>query len=120
MKLEDKNWCFACGKNNPIGLKLEFTKTPAGVKTIFVPARDHEGYKDIVHGGILATLLDEALAWACISAGEKVMTVSLDLKFRKPALIDELIQVEAKITQNLRKIIYGKALLKTRGNQILE
>ncbi|MCK4353235.1 PaaI family thioesterase [candidate division WOR-3 bacterium] len=121
MKLEDRDWCFGCGKKNPIGLKLKFTQIPDGVKTIFIPKKEHEGYKDIVHGGVIATLLDESLAWACKSYTNKLttMTTSLEIKFKKPAIVGKPILVEASMTKNSRKIIQGKALAKNSANQIL-
>src|SRR5262245_4874414 len=58
--LEDDAMCFCCGQKNPIGLKLEFHETPDGrMGTIWIPRKEHQGFKDIVHGGLVATVLDE-------------------------------------------------------------
>ncbi|HDZ76677.1 MAG TPA: hypothetical protein ENH41_01165, partial [Candidatus Omnitrophica bacterium] len=57
--LEDDKMCFACGVNNPSGLKLKFclksdspqTRLPAKIETRFTPAKIYQGFNNIVHGG---------------------------------------------------------------------
>lgn len=118
MQLEDRNWCFGCGNNNPIGLHLKFTEIPKGVRTIFVPEPKHEGYKDITHGGIISALLDEALAWAC-KRYKKIITVSLEIKFCRPIRTGKPVFIEAKITKNSKRYIYGIAKALTPDGKLL-
>ena len=54
--------CFVCGVNNPIGLHLDFWMDGEQVWTDFTPGREHQGYPGVMHGGLVATLLDES--WA--------------------------------------------------------
>lgn len=68
MNLEDDHFCFACGSLNNYGLKLSFKldKKNETIATEFVPQKIHQGYKDIVHGGLIGLILDECmvnLAW---------------------------------------------------------
>ena len=61
--------CFGCGDDNPIGLHLRFAADGDGVKASFVPGPEHQGFGDVVHGGIISTVLDEAMAWATATPG---------------------------------------------------
>src|ERR1043166_7562515 len=56
--------CFVCGESNPVGLKLRFETDGRIVQTRFVPRAEHVGFRQTVHRGIIATLLDQIMAWA--------------------------------------------------------
>lgn len=81
------NDCFGCGLDNPIGLHLDgFAADGSELVASFTPRPGYQGFAGILHGGILAALLDETLAWtAMMLEGQYVVTASLDLKYRKPA-----------------------------------
>ena len=81
--LKDSGRCFACGKDNPQGLKLEVRKTPDGVELDYVLPEHFAGWQGIAHGGIVATILDELLAWACTSAGRNCVTAEMTVRYRK-------------------------------------
>lgn len=57
--------CFVCGESNPIGLKLRFHTDGEIVQARFVPGEAHIGFRQTVHGGLMATILDEIMVWAC-------------------------------------------------------
>ncbi|MCU0770303.1 MAG: PaaI family thioesterase [Verrucomicrobia bacterium] len=57
--------CFVCGEANPLGLHLRFQTDGASVQTKFVPKPEHAGFKSVTHGGLLSTVLDEVMVWAC-------------------------------------------------------
>ena len=62
-ELETQNeWCFACGRLNPCGLKLAFEESDDTYITHFTGEPEHQGYDGIMHGGIVSTLLDEIMA----------------------------------------------------------
>ena len=90
-------WCFACGKENPIGLHLEFTETADSYSTIFTPRPEHQGYDGIMHGGLVSTLLDEVMARYVYAKGYNAVTARLDVRFKKPTPIGELLTITAKI-----------------------
>ncbi len=73
--------CYVCGTKNSQGLKLKFHKEDNKVVTEFISSDNHQGYKGVVHGGILCTLLDEAMGWAPTLVTQR-MTVSAELNFR--------------------------------------
>ncbi len=94
MKLEDDHRCFACGSENPAGLHLAFQAGGRGVTALFTPGKEFQGYKDIVHGGIITTLLDEAMAHAAIRAGHMPVTAEIQIRFRSALHVGQQVQVE--------------------------
>ena len=65
LKLPRTRSCFVCGVGNPLGLNLAFQSTGTTVTAVFRPRAEHVGFKRVVHGGLIATVLDEAMVWAC-------------------------------------------------------
>ena len=58
--------CFACGTANPIGLNLNFYRLDNAVCSDITLGKNHEGWENMVHGGIISTLLDEVMSWSII------------------------------------------------------
>ncbi len=112
-------YCFACGQNNPIGLKLKFLYEGEGVKGEFLPQRVHEGWHGFVHGGILYTMLDEANAYAILRHGLDCVTGTSETKFRHPAPIGEPIQISAKIISKTHRAARAKAVLTLKDGTII-
>ena len=76
--------CFACGPDNPRGLHLVFEKTADGAMTAeWIPEPEMEGYQGIVHGGLVSTVLDEAMAKVVDASGAKALTAELRVRFRQ-------------------------------------
>ena len=85
---EDINKCFACGPKNPIGLKLTFEESEDYVHGLWHPTKDYMGYVNVLHGGIIATLLDEIGAWyVSVKVGTAGVTSELKVKYLKPVFI---------------------------------
>lgn len=102
----DDNYCFVCGSENPIGLRTTWTLDKDGVaRTRFRPERHHQGWRGVVHGGILAALLDEAMAQRMRLDGRPTITGSFNMKFRKPAPTGEVLVIEAHIVADHRRIL---------------
>ena len=82
--------CFACGQGNPLGMHLDgFERHEASVRAPFRPRPEYGGFEGVLHGAIVATALDEILAWsAMLLEGVMVLTGTLDLSFRAPAPVD--------------------------------
>lgn len=83
----DDHHCFGCGQLNPYGLKLSFYPLATGeegVWTPWTPARVHEGFTGIVHGGIITTVLDEVMAWALYQRQIWAVTGRINVSFRRP------------------------------------
>ncbi len=110
IKLEDDQMCFACGGKNPIGLKLKFTLDKDDtLHTTFTPQKVHQGYRDIIHGGIIALILDEVMVNVPWKLGTQVVSAQLAVKLSRPVSVGETIRFEARITRRARKLIYTEA-----------
>ena len=98
MVLTNDAWCFVCGQDNPIGLRLRWRLDPDGLaRAEFRPGRQHQGWRGVVHGGILASLLDEAMAQRLRFSGAHAVTASLTVRYRRPAPTSGLLIAEARL-----------------------
>jgi len=113
MKFEDDGHCFVCGQNNPAGLKLDFSFDGKTIKTEFIPEKIHQGYTDIVHGGIIATLLDEAMVKVAIELGTFAVTAQMDIRLKKPARTGEKLIISAEIKEEKRNVLFAYAKAET-------
>ena len=87
-------YCFACGKGNPIGLKLDFTMKGGKCVAQKVISREYQGYEGIVHGGILTTMLDESMVKCLVLAGgEQAVTAKLEIRYRQPTPVGEMLTI---------------------------
>ena len=109
--LVDDHYCFACGDLNKEGLDVHWVIEGKTTHTFFTPPKKFQGWKGIVHGGIVATLLDEAmtrLAWiACGGA----LTAEMTVRFLMPAKVGEKLFVFGEITSENRKLVQMRASL---------
>ncbi len=121
MKFETYGNCFVCGENNPNGLRLRFEidKERQTLKTTFVASSTFQGWDGIVHGGILSTLLDEAMAKLVYDLGYEAVTASLEIKFKKPAPILEPLHVCGEITEVSKRLIRARAFVASGDGTIL-
>lgn len=97
-KDEVNQWCFACGRLNPIGLKLQFTEENDTYIARFTAGPEHQSYDGIVHGGIISTLLDEITTRYVYIKGVTVVTARLEVRFRQPTPIGVELKITGKIT----------------------
>jgi len=98
--------CFACGDRNPIGMKLHIELGEGTASTSWVPGHDYVGWEDKVHGGLLATLLDEVMAWAPSSYDSWAVTAEMSIRYRSPANPGEELAAHAWVDQRRRRIYH--------------
>jgi acyl-coenzyme A thioesterase PaaI-like protein len=93
--------CFGCGLDNEHGLQLDgFTVDGSSVIAPFNPKSDFAGFEGILHGGVVATALDEISAWsAMLIEGVFVYTAKLDIRFRKQADLDNEFLLRASVVE---------------------
>ena len=113
MKFTDDGHCFVCGPKNPIGLKLDFTFNRDTISTQFNPKKEHQGYMNTVHGGIISTLLDEVMVKLAIAMDLPAVTAQMDIRLRKAVNVGEKITFIAEMVRETRKTIeiYAKAVI---------
>jgi uncharacterized protein (TIGR00369 family) len=106
--------CFACGSNDGIGLGLKFCKHEDGtVSGNFFADPKYESYSGIIHGGIIATLLDSAMTHCLLIEGIPAITGRLSIKYSIPIRTGTSVKLEARIVNQFHKmfIVEGKALV---------
>ena len=97
--------CFACGTLNTGGLQLDLHVDGERCWTdLSIPAR-FQGWDEIAHGGIVATILDEVMAWSLVDADNWGLTARLSVDFKRPVPLDRPIHAEGWITQARRRIV---------------
>ena len=110
----NEGFCFGCGQNNPMGLKLQFTHNGDTIQAEFTPDKMHQGWPGLLHGGILGCLLDEAMSNIAYATGNTCLTASIELRLRQPVKVEVPLVVTAWITRHRKKLIEtaGKVCLK--------
>ena len=103
--------CFGCGKKNPIGLKLKFQWDGKAAKGEFTPSEFHQGWKDVIHGGILTAVLDEAMGYATYFENIPCVTAIMQIRLRRPALIGQPLIITASVTKRARRLAETEAKL---------
>jgi uncharacterized protein (TIGR00369 family) len=101
----DEGYCFGCGCNNPIGLKLSFTRDGDTLRTEFTPEKMHQGWPGLLHGGILGCLLDEVMSNVAYATGNTCLTASISIRLRQPVKVEVPLVISARITRHSKKII---------------
>ena len=91
--------CIACGPANPHGLHLALFVDPAGaVHTRYTPRPEHIGFQGVLHGGVLATVVDEAMVWCATWSGKRFcLCGELSVRYRAPAVIGRPVTVVARV-----------------------
>lgn len=111
LKLEDDNQCFACGMENPDGLRIEWAIEGLTTTAQFTPDRKYQGWKGIVHGGIIATLLDEAMTRLACIIFQGALTAEMTVRYVAPAPIGQLLSIRGEIVSQRRNLIEMKATI---------
>ncbi len=98
--IKDDGLCFGCGQENPIGLRLTFQWDGKTARADFTPAKQYQGWSNIIHGGIIAALLDEAMGHAALYSGiSDFLTARLQVNFKRPAVAGEPLVITASVVK---------------------
>lgn len=100
--------CFGCGMRNSIGLRLVFRREGEEIVTEFTPGAQFQGFPGVVHGGILSTLLDEALSRTATAEGRWMMTGRLEVRYRAAAPIGQTLRVTARTISSRSRMIHAQ------------
>lgn len=95
--------CFVCGLENPVGLKLRFFNDADGAVRATLTVADHfQSYPGVAHGGIIATVLDEAMGRAAMVADPNrfLMTVKMEIRYRQPVPTAQPVTVIAQLEKD--------------------
>ncbi|MEZ4812009.1 MAG: PaaI family thioesterase [Caldisericia bacterium] len=111
----DKNYtgtdsnCFACGEHNKDGLHLKFATLTDSVEAL-MSQKKHQGWDDIIHGGIISTMLDEAMSHAIFRHRDAtVVTAEMTVRFVAPLRVGRNIKITGKIVSERGRVIETEA-----------
>ena len=114
--------CLACGPANPHGLHLTLMVDPqSGLVHVNFSARpEHIGFEGITHGGMMATVIDEAMVWAATWANKRFCVCGeLSVRFRRAALIGEPLHLEARVEFSRPKLVQTMATVRSTDNNVV-
>jgi uncharacterized protein (TIGR00369 family) len=109
-----QNHCFGCGPGNPVGLRLTFSvaREEHSEWTVIADATisdQYEGPPGYLHGGIIATLLDEAMSKANRARGVTAMTRQMQVEYLRPVPSGAPIRLEGRVTRSEGRKHWGEA-----------
>ena len=122
LSLEDTSGrlCFACGTENPIGLKLKPYYDGEKVRAEFIANTFHQGWTNAIHGGITYTLLDEVTAYTLLCHGiDFGVTAKSEIRFLRPVEVGQPIKVQAQVTKNNRRLLEVEAVLSDKDGSVI-
>lgn len=105
----DYRYCFACGADNPIGLRVTAQYRDGVSELSWTPRREYEGYQGVLHGGIIATLLDEAMAYAAISLVGSCATAEMQTRYRQPVSSTQSLRLEGRVIAHKGRVVTTEA-----------
>lgn len=100
--------CLVCGRDNPNGLHLTLRVDDANddISTSFTPAPEQIGFEGVIHGGVLATVLDELLAWAALwKTNTCCLCAELTIRYLKPAVVGKTLRGRSRVTVHRSRLI---------------
>lgn len=116
-------WCFVCGVENPFGLKIRFfNESFQQVVARITLSDEYQSYPGIVHGGILATILDETMGRAILAEGDQPRTITdarfmftakMETRYRQPVPLNQEFTVRARVDNDRGKLaqVSGEVVL---------
>ena len=106
--------CFVCGELNPRGLHVHFESGENGVASArWRPSREFEGFPGVIHGGVVSTVLDEAMSKAVASLGRQAFTCELRARLRRHVESGTSFTVQAWVVEKRKRRVVAEALLTT-------
>lgn len=117
--IKDKDTlCFGCSPSNDAGLKMTFLAGKDSlISRLMVPVHLC-GWKNIVHGGILSTILDETMSWSAIYLLKQVvLTTRITVDFMKPVIAETWITSQGKVLEQTsdREVVMEGAIFDSDG-----
>ncbi|HWB53608.1 MAG TPA: PaaI family thioesterase [Tepidisphaeraceae bacterium] len=116
--------CLVCGRSNPHGLHLSLhvDASDGSIHTRFTPTDQHIGFESIAHGGVLATVLDEAMVWAATWKYRRFcLCAEMNVRFLRPAIVGEEMTVVASVASFRPRLATTTAqILDSKGQLLAE
>ena len=125
-----ENFCFGCGGANPRGMLLTFEQDDAAlrIRGNFRLGTEYQGGAGFIHGGIIATVLDEVMGKVCRFRGVRAVTAELNIEYLKPVPVDADLVVEGREVEMKGRNLFlagdirdvsGKVLARGKGRFVI-
>ena len=113
----DATHCFVCGPHNPIGLKLAFRVEGAHCRGEFTARDEHVGFDGVTHGGIVFSVLDDAMANWFFLQGARGFTAKAEIRYRAPMPVGATATIECTVVKRKGRLLQleARAADKTSG-----
>ncbi len=111
--------CFGCGTENPIGLRLRFRRAEDGARAEFRPRPEYQGWDQMLHGGIILTMLDETLAYAALYEVGPAVTAEIQARLRRPGPMDQVYQLHGTVTKKRLGLVVAHATIKDANDNLI-
>jgi acyl-coenzyme A thioesterase PaaI-like protein len=122
MKQPNSRQCFVCGTENPVGLRLMFYQAASGEVTAeFTPPEHYQGYPGVLHGGITASILDEAAGRAQMGnfSPRFMFTAKLVVRYRKSVPVGQMLKIIGRAGKNKGRFAEGWAGIYNADGELL-
>ena len=98
--------CFGCSPKNPIGLKMEFFEEGEEIVSVWDPSDLYQGFFDVLHGGIQATMMDEIASMVVfMKLDTGGVTYNMNTVYRKPVNISRgSVTIRARLLEHKRRL----------------
>ena len=116
---EPARHCFGCGSENPRGLALKFRIEDGRAIAEFTAEPYLQGYPGLVHGGGVATVLDEAMSWAAYGRGIWAMTARMNVRFRRPVPVEAPLTIIGWIVRERGRFLESRSELRSKDGSLL-
>ncbi|MDA0994717.1 MAG: PaaI family thioesterase [Proteobacteria bacterium] len=118
--IEAAPMCFACGAENPIGLRINFAMKDGRCSGQFTANENHVGYENTVHGGIIYSALDDVMANVLYLQDIKAHTARCEIRYRKPLEVGRTINLSGWIDNQKRRLVVLKGEARTAdGDELI-
>lgn len=111
--------CYACGAENEHGLRMEFRREDDRTVCDFTPCDFQQGYPGRMHGGVVSTLIDEAMGWAVYHAKKWGTTARLSVRYRRPVDLARPLRIEAWIMNARHRLVELRAEVRDESGALL-
>ena len=111
--------CFVCGDKNPIGLNVAFYSDDDRVVARYTAGPDFEGYKDILHGGILSALLDEVMIRAVLDKGIFSLTSEICVRFKKMVRTGDQLFLEGRLVEDKGRMLVTQGKITNQQDEVV-
>ena len=118
-RIELAPMCFACGKDNPIGLHIDFQFDGSVCTAEFTPTENHVGFSDTVHGGIVYSALDDVTANVLYLQHRKAHTAKCEIRYRQPLRVGETVTLKGWIEKEKGRLVVLKGEARRKSDDAL-